>query len=183
MKKLLLITAISTLVAMLNTSSAQTKTQVRFQFHAYTEPMVDPHLVNNFIRTHQNLVETKPIRVNTRVMRHFVLNYENSPQPKWFKSDGGYIASFNSNGIDTRIVYDERSHWFYNIYSYPEMKLEPRVKNLVKGKYFDHDIIQVNEYNFKTKTVYLIKMQDPQSRMVTVKIADGKMEIITSPGK
>src|SRR5262245_43759677 len=128
------------MIASVKYSGAQTSNQIELNLTPFTEISVDANVVRKFISTHKNLVEIKATRVNIKSARHFARSHENTPGVKWFKSDGGYIANYPSNGMNTRIVYDDKGHWFYNVHSYPEAKMDFNIRDLVKSKFYDNYI-------------------------------------------
>jgi len=140
---------------------------------------VNANVLRDFIGSHKNLSEIKVTRVNIKAVRDFIRKYENVSDVKWFKTEGGYIARFLSKGIDTRIVYNERGRWFYNVFAYTEANLPFDLRDMVKSKYYDNDILAVYQYEFRDKTVYILRMQDKQSNMVTLKVCDGEIKDIT----
>lgn len=124
--------------------------------------------------------EARETEINVRAMRDFRRAYKNVPDVKWFNSESGPFASFNSNGTHTKIVYDNKGRRAYSINSYTESNLDRKVRTLVKSTYYDQDIIGVHQFEFDNKTVYVIKMLDQQSNPLTLKVCDGRIEDITT---
>jgi hypothetical protein len=116
-------------------------------------------------------------------MRDFSRSFKNAPEPKWFKTDKGYFASFSENGKNTKIVYDNRGQRTYIIISYPEAKLNRQVRSRVKSVYFDATIIGVHQFEFDNKTIHVIKMLDQDSKPMTLAVTDEQIEDITSHAK
>ena len=127
--------------------------------------------------------EAKATEVNVRAMRDFSRSYKNAPDAKWFKSDKGYFASFDENGTNTKIAYDSKGRRSYSIISYTASKLDRKIRSLVMSTYFESTIIGVHQFEFENKTVYVVKMQDPNSNPLTLKVCDEQIEDITSHAK
>jgi hypothetical protein len=181
MQKIVFLTGLITLIASVRYSAAQSAHGIEITLTPFGEiSSVNADVQRKFIRSHQNLVEIKITSVHIKAARNFARSHNNISDAKWFKSNGGYIANLQSGGINKRIVYDEKGRWFYNVLSYAEDKLDVTIRDMVKSKYYDHDIIDVHQYQFQSKTVYLVKMIDQQSNFVTVKVHDGRMEVISS---
>jgi|SRR6476620_9389192 len=125
--------------------------------------------------------ETKVTTVNVKAVRDFTRSYKGI-EARWFKTEGGYIANFLSNGIDNRIVYNDHGGWLYNLLTYTEDHLPTDVRNMVKSNYFDYDITVVFQYELKEGFVYIIKMKD-QSNVKMIRVCDGEMEEINMDKK
>ena len=127
--------------------------------------------------------EARVTEVNLRAMRDFHRSYKNVPDVKWYNSEKGPFASFVSSGTHTKVVYDTKGRRAYAIISYIEAKLDNKVRALVKSIYYDAAIIGIHQFEFDHKTVYVIKMLNPQSTPLTLKVCDGQIEDITTRAK
>ena len=141
---------------------------------------INSNELNNFVQSHKIQSEIKVTAVNIKAVRDFIRSHVQVTDPKWFRTEGGYLASFLSKGIFRKIVYDHNGRWLYNLLEYTEDNLAFEVRHMVKSRYYDNDILLIHEYEFPNdKTVYLIRMQDRQSNIVTLKVCNGEMEFIT----
>ena len=148
--------------------------------HKGKEASLNRNAVSEFSRSNRILSETKMIKVNMNAVRHFTRLYKNVNDAKWFETDGGYVASFCSNGTYTKIAYSYKGVWLYNLLEYTEANLSFEVRHMVKSRFYDHDILVIHQYEFAdNKTVYLIRMQNQDSRLITLKVFDGEIEVIT----
>jgi hypothetical protein len=196
MKPLFLITAFFMMITSSKNSEGQTYNDVAFndsnsplnfkpfppakKKHKARAKSVNEAALNNFIRSGKIVAETKAPNVNINAVRHFIRSYKNISDPKWFQTEGGYIASFHSKGIFSKIVYDMEGNWFYNLLEYTEANMGFEIRDMVMSKYYDNDILIVHEYQFKKdKTVYIIRMVDKQFDIVTLKVCDGEIEVIS----
>ena len=136
--------------------------------------------LDNFVRSNRIISEAKITEVNIKAARHFVRTYKSIANVKWFKTGAGFLAHFRSMGIDTKVVYDEKGRWFYNLLSYTESNLAFEIRDMVKRKYYDSDILAVYQFQFSnTKTVYIIRIQDQRWNIATLKVFDGEIVDIT----
>ena len=143
-------------------------------------PNVNSTELNSFILSHKIQAEIKVTAVNINAVRDFTRVHKHVTDPKWFKTEGGYVASFRSKEIFRKIVYDDNGRWLYNLLEYTEAQMSFEIRNMVKSRYYDDDILVIHEYEFpNNKTVYLLRMQDRQSNIVTLKVCNGEMEFIT----
>lgn len=141
---------------------------------------VSSNVLNNFLRSNRILSETKITNVNINAVRDFSRSYKNVSDAKWFKTEGGYVANFLSKGIYTKIAYDHKGRWLYNLLEYTEANLAFEIRHIVKRKYYDDEILVIHQYEFdNNKTVYLIRMQDQHSNSISLKVFDGEVEDIT----
>jgi hypothetical protein len=133
-----------------------------------------------FNRSNKIVSEIKVTKVNIKAVRHFMRSYKNILDAKWYTTEGGFTAIFLSKGISTKVVYDAKGRWFYNLLSYTEADPPSDIRHMAKSKYYAYDIFGFHQFEFKdNKTVYLISMIDKQSDMITLKICNGEMTNIT----
>ena len=173
MKQVILSIAMFLMIASSKYSIAQSNTDLALSV---------PGLITAFT-AELTSTEVSTSEVNARAIRDFSKTYKNVPDVKWFNSETGQFASFSSNGTHTRVVYNVKGHRAYTIISYIEAKLDHDVRDLVKSKYYDAAIIGVHQFEFDNRTVYAIKMLDHNSKPITLKVSDGKIEDITTYDK
>ena len=142
-----------------------------------------PGLITAFSAVELRSTEVSSNEVNAKAIRDFSKTYKNVPDVKWFNAETGQFASFSSNGTHTRVVYNATGRRAYTIISYIEAKLDHGVRDLVKSKYYDAAIIGVHQFEFDNRTVYAIKILDHNSKPITLKVSDGKIEDITTYDK
>ena len=85
--------------------------------------------------THVKVTYLKATQVNIKAVRHFIRSFKNITDARWFQTQDGYVANFLSKGIDTRIVYDDKGRWLYNLLVYTEDKLPFNIRDRVKSQY------------------------------------------------
>ena len=135
--------------------------------------------MKDFVSSHKNLVQMPITRVNIRAFREFSRSHKDVVAAEWFKTNVGFVATFAKDGKNARIAYDNSGRWFYNLYSYHEDKMSADLRHLVKSKYYDNDIAIVYQYDFEKKTVFVIRMVDNNSKIVTIQVCDQIIEEIS----
>ena len=126
--------------------------------------------------TAENLAPIAPDYINTKAVKAFAKTFKNVPDARWFQLKDGFVAKFNSGGIETRAYYTKKGHDAGIVRSYLEDKLPSDVRHLIKSTYYDFSIYHINEVSVNGKTAYLVKMQDNTS-WKTIKVIDGEMEV------
>ncbi len=134
---------------------------------------------------------TKPVKVSTDVTKinsayinvkakgDFVKFFRNITNETWFSVRGGYIANFLSNGVDYRIIYDQKGNRQHTQLTYDEYRLPFKIRDLVKSRYYDFDIIYCTEYPTYNNSVYVIKMKGAKTiGPLYLKITDDEIEEI-----
>ena len=132
--------------------------------------------------TREKVTYLKVTQVNIIAIRHFLRSHENISDARWFKTEDGYIANFLSKGIDTRIVYDDKGRWLYNLLVYTEDRLPLDIRHRVKSEYYDDDITEIRQYEARDKTVYIILMKDQQSNTKVLQVSDDETKDVTPHG-
>ena len=141
---------------------------------------VNSNQLNGFVLSHKIQSEVDAGMVHIQAVRDFTRSFKHMQNPTWYKTEAGFIATFQWNGIFRKIAYDDKGRWLYNLLEYVEADLDSETRTMVKRKYYDYDIQIIHQYEFKDdKTVYMIRMQDRQSNIVTLKVCNEEMELLT----
>jgi hypothetical protein len=120
----------------------------------------------------------KTSAINRKALKDFTKHYKNATNQTWYKlADGNSIARFTSGGVDTKVFYNARGQWLYDLFTYTEDKLPVEIRNMVKSTYFNFDIFLCQELKSQDGHVYLIKMQNEKT-VKTAKIIEGEMSLI-----
>jgi hypothetical protein len=115
--------------------------------------------------------------VNIKAMRHFIKQFSSVTTEKWYKISDGIVASFTENEIETKVHYDLNGDWHCTLRTYNENQLPFAVRDLVKSKYYDYNILVVYEIIYPGSLTYIVKIEDSK-RIKTLKVTDGEMEVI-----
>jgi hypothetical protein len=114
--------------------------------------------------------------LNIKAVRHFVKNYQGVNTEQWYKISDGFIASFTKDSIQTKVVYDLKGNWHCTLNAFDENRLSPDIRNKVKNKYYDFNILVAYQIIFEEDVIYIIKI-DNATKLKILKIADGEIEV------
>lgn len=123
---------------------------------------------------HSNPILTN--NINSKALRDFMSSYKNPTDVRWTLLEDGSRVHFYSDGIQTRIFYNNRGGREIMIRYYSEDKLPSPIRHVVKSSYYDFSIFYVTEVSKGDKIVYLVKIED-KTWCKTLMIADGEMEV------
>jgi hypothetical protein len=116
--------------------------------------------------------------INVSAVRDFVTRFNDPANARWFKlQDATYMAKFEVPDISYRVAYSNRGDWLYTIQTYYEKKLPRDVRGIVKSKYYDYSITQVEqvEHPEAIATVYIVHLKDDKSWKM-VRVCNGEMD-------
>jgi hypothetical protein len=117
--------------------------------------------------------------ISMKALRHFTNNFPTAGSVKWYATTDGFMAYFVSDGLKRRSGYDNKGNWLYNFRSYPEKYLPASVRRLVKGEYYDYNIVMADEIEKSNTTIYIVHLSN-ETHAVKVKVCDGEMEEMES---
>ena len=181
MKKIFAALSVILMIILSESSGAQSKND--FVFNDSSTPGDISLKSPDETKSEKKLTYVKITQVNISAVRHFIRYHKNVSDERWFKTKDGYIANFLSKGIDTRIAYDDKGRWLYNLLVYTEDRLPLDIRHRVKSEYYDDSITEINQYETSAKTVYIILMKDQQSNEKILEVNDNEMKEITTHGK
>ncbi len=115
-----------------------------------------------------------------RAVRQFIKRFSYAKEVTWRKAnDGGIVAQFFLDSIQTTVGYTNAGSWNYILKRYAENKMPPDIKALVKGSYFDYNIGTTTEITLPQETDFtfystVIKKGD---NFKILRICNGEMEV------
>jgi len=109
-----------------------------------------------------------------RALKNFNKSNANATDVSWYKVSTGFIAHFSTPGVDTKIGYNKRGVWQYNLCTYMESGLPSNLRNMVRQQYYNYEILVCYTYETNGGTVYIIKMDDGKT-LKTVKILNNEI--------
>ena len=115
--------------------------------------------------------------LNQKATRDFKKTFRDVSNEKWYSIKNGFLAEFSLNTTKNRVVYDKKGSWKYTVSYYAEKNLPADIRAIVKPAYYDYTISRVEEVHANDKIVYFIHVQN-ESRLKTVKICEGEMDLI-----
>jgi len=114
--------------------------------------------------------------VNMKVMRDFSKRYTDGKGEEWHRVNDGLIASFVENGIETKVAYDKKNTWCCAMRTLDETHLPFEVRDIVKSKYYDFNIVIAFEINYESGVTYIVKIMS-KTQLKVLKIHDGEMAV------
>jgi len=181
MKKIFSASAVILIITLSENSGAQSKNDIVFNDSSIPGNILLKSPDENNSET--KLTYLKATQVNINAMRHFIRSYKNVSGERWFKTKDGYIANFLLKGIDTRIAYDDKGRWLYNLLAYTEDRLPHDIRHRVKSEYYDDNISEINQFELRDKTVYIIILKDQQSNEKILQVSDDGIKEVTPQKK
>jgi hypothetical protein len=118
-------------------------------------------------------------KANLHAQKDFNLKYKNVSNASWYEVDGGAIARFMSGNVSTSVIYGKSGGWLQTISCYGEKCMPKDVRAIVKGTYYDYDIVNIQEVQLpdKDSSIFLVDIQDANSIKV-LRVCEGEMEVI-----
>jgi hypothetical protein len=115
--------------------------------------------------------------VSARALKQFSKAFKTAANASWYQTkEGGFVAKFRQDGIETRANYDRKGNWSGTIRTYTEENLPKEVRHMVKSTYYDYNIFLVQEVTVGEQTAYLVKIED-STRLKTIRVIDGEMDV------
>jgi uncharacterized protein YifN (PemK superfamily) len=165
------------LTVMATTFSTQAQTVRSMPERSELNSETSPTLV------HTTTPETKDVHkisndVSVKAARHFVTTYPAVSSERWSVLKNGYMATFTSNSINTKVFYDASGTWLHSIERYTETRLPKHVRASVKRIYYDYTITAIDEVNIagsNAKPRYVVYLKDDNT-FKTIIVCDGEVE-------
>jgi hypothetical protein len=126
-----------------------------------------------------NPVYLRMNEVNSKASRHFRDHFLIDRTEKWTREHDSYIASFNESNITTKVYYDLKGSFEYQVRYYGAYSLDNDIKFALQRKFEGYEIKSVVEINNLEKRVYFVKIANSVN-IKTVKFSDGRMEVLES---
>jgi len=118
--------------------------------------------------------------INARALKQFSKAFKSAANASWYETkEGGFVAKFRQDGIETRANYDHKGNWTGTIRTYTEENLPKEVRHMVKSNYYDYNIFLVQEVTVGNITAYLVKIEDATT-LKTIRVIDGEMDVYES---
>jgi hypothetical protein len=126
-------------------------------------------------------IEKKHINaVNIKVVRAFVKDFRDAEKVNWSEAtDGGYIAQFILDSVQTTIGFSSDGTWNYILKRYAEKKMSTDLRTLVKSTFFDYAIMEVTEItlpNAENNIIYRVMIKNDDNFKI-IRICNGEMQI------
>jgi hypothetical protein len=126
--------------------------------------------INTALRVNRN-------EINVNALRHFVRNYNDTSDEKWYATPDMVVALFSQQGIDYRVDYNSRSgNWIETFRTYDEAEMSLDLKQTVRSSYHDYTIFQVQEIEQPLHPLNYIVHMEGKARLINLRIYDGEMQ-------
>jgi hypothetical protein len=128
------------------------------------------------------VTDTKPdgtVAVNAKALKNFKKSFKTISAERWVKNQYGFTARFTIDNISNVIYYDKSGNWQATLKTYNEDKFNRKVRAIVKSKYFDYKITQVQEIeNTDTNDIptYIVHIEGEKDFML-IRVSDGNMDV------
>jgi hypothetical protein len=114
--------------------------------------------------------------ISMKAIRHFVINFAEVSNEKWYCGANMFVAMFTLNDIDYRVDYDKKGNWIETFRTYDETRLPADIRGSVKSTYYDYIIFQVQEIQQPSHaTTYVIHL-DGKTKLINLKVCNGIIE-------
>jgi len=115
--------------------------------------------------------------VSTKAQKNFTRDYKNISGTTWYNLKDGFVVYFTDKGINMRVAYDKKGNYMWTIRNYGEDKLPFEVRDLVKSKYYDLNIHDIDEVSANGGTAYTIKLEGKTTWKI-IKVTDGEVTVV-----
>ena len=105
----------------------------------------------------------KAAKANLRVTTHFSKNFKNASAVTWNTEEEFIVAKFAIGEKSSKVVYDKRGNWLYNITTFHEDQMPGDIRSLINEEYNGYTISMVQEINKGGITVYVVYLEDYNS--------------------
>lgn len=119
----------------------------------------------------------KPVSIiHARVMRDFVLRYDDVSYAQWMSDGKGSTMYFIKDGFRSRAVYDAKGRWLYSLVSYGEAGMPHDIRTVVKRENFDLAITGVQEVQTEAGKAWIVHLEDNANLKIVKVTMDREME-------
>jgi hypothetical protein len=118
--------------------------------------------------------------ISTKAVRGFLKDYKYARNVTWRKArDGGYLAQFTTDSIQTTVAYNNKGSWMYTLKKYGENRMSRELRTLIKRAYFDYDITEVTQIKLPGQmegTIFRVLIKNDGNFKI-VHICNNEMEV------
>jgi hypothetical protein len=116
--------------------------------------------------------------IKMNALRDFAKSFKNVTNEKWYKVSDGFMASFNDDGIETKVAYDRKGVFHCILRTMNENQVPSGIRAMVKSRYYDYKILVAYEITHNSDPVYIFKIEDGKT-LKMLRIADEEMVVVT----
>jgi len=111
--------------------------------------------------------------VNPRAMRHFLANFPNVSEEKWYFTSNLTVSTFMLNGITYRVDYDRKGNWIETLRAYDEKKFPVDLWYAVGISYPDYKITLVQDIEQPMHPIVYIVHLEGKTKLIKLQICNG----------
>ncbi len=104
-------------------------------------------------------------KVNKKTMRQFVGWYKDTRDENWYHVNSGIVVKFEENGLEKMAAFNTKGYWLFTIIYLDENKIPARIRWLVRSRFYDYKIAEIEQIESPSSNIYLVHMQNDSSWM------------------
>jgi hypothetical protein len=110
--------------------------------------------------------------INSKAMRHFLTNFAEVSNEKWYFTPQMTVAMFKLNGTDYRVDYDKKGEWIETYRTYDETKLSPDLRHAVNNLYPGYKIYLVQEIEQPPHPVVYVIHLEGKTKFIKLQVCN-----------
>lgn len=114
--------------------------------------------------------------VNVKAVRDFIKSFKNVQDKKWYKISDGFVSSFTKDGVQTKAFYDLKGNRHCILSAFNGSQIPPEIRNDVKRRFYNYNIIVAYEIKFEDDCFYIIKIETASSIKI-LQLLNGEIEV------
>ena len=143
--------------------------------------------------TETNKMTTTSVEVPAPTRTHFEAKYPAASNVNWghyqttivpiewewtgwpVMDTADYVASFNMDGSDYWVWYDDGGNWVGTVTEISNSNLPAAVNNVIQSQYAGYTVVSAEKENDKDRTAYEIKMENGKDKMKLLVDENGRI--------
>jgi len=169
MKKIVFI-GIGTLITLVITvTTAGQSAYIKLEYPTASHFQMGPTKENVFVPNYHN-------EINARAMRHFLTNFAEAANEKWYFIGNLFVVTLTLKGMDYRVDYSKKGRWIETIRTYAETELSADLRRTVKNSYRDFDISLVQDIQQPSHPIVYIIHLESKTKLIKLQVCNGVMD-------
>ena len=99
-------------------------------------------------------------KVNRKAIRQFVGWYKDTKDENWYHVNSGIVVKFEENGLEKMAAFNTKGYWLFTIIYLDESKIPARIRWLVRSRFYDYRIAEIEQIESPSSNIYLVHMQN-----------------------
>jgi hypothetical protein len=142
---------------------------IKLDYPTASHFQMGPTKENVFIPTYHN-------EINARAMRHFLINFAEAANEKWYFTGDMIIVTLTLKGIDYRVDYSKKGRWIETIRTYDQTELSADLRRTVKNSYRDFDISMVQDIQQPSHPIVYIIHLESKTKLIKLQVCNGVVD-------